>query len=261
MAFVKSGNLPMVHGLTTTHFKLEQSVILLRGSSDEFQLVKGQPKVSMSNWNPLLIAIAFKKVEIVRYFLADKQIALSWAGRAPDGTQDHTFALKLAIINQDLPMLVELWAGAQYQAWDHVHFQWLLKQLILEHHWAKGFTAVMNGSGKDSAWKTTESILGSLSSSDLLSTLRNDVFQHSITAPNPEIQKAVDEALSQKALSIFAIHLLLTNETFRPAADVKTFIEKHLESLNHNSYLKYHSTQIAEELKAGMAKFEALGDQ
>jgi len=41
---------------------------LLKGCTEEFAMSKTE-KVSMAEWNPLLLAIAFKKVEIVRYFL------------------------------------------------------------------------------------------------------------------------------------------------------------------------------------------------
>ena len=38
-------------------------------------------KVSMAQWNPLLVAIANKKLEIVRYFLHDLKIAIIHAGK------------------------------------------------------------------------------------------------------------------------------------------------------------------------------------
>jgi hypothetical protein len=58
----------MVHGLVQ-YFRLGRSVVLVRGSTDEFTFGKGGQKVSTSNWNPLLIAIANKQLNIVRYFL------------------------------------------------------------------------------------------------------------------------------------------------------------------------------------------------
>ena len=67
IGFVKNGNLPMVHGLIQ-HYKLGQGVLALRGSPDEFQYSKTE-RVSMAEWNPLLVAIAFKKIELVKYFL------------------------------------------------------------------------------------------------------------------------------------------------------------------------------------------------
>ncbi len=64
---MKSGNLPMVHGLINYH-KLGQAVMTLKGSQEEFSLSKTE-KVSMAEWNPFLVAVAFKKLDIVRYFV------------------------------------------------------------------------------------------------------------------------------------------------------------------------------------------------
>ena len=66
IGFIKSGNLNMVHALIT-YYKLGQSVLLLR-RDDEFSFTKTE-KISMADWNPLLVAIAYKKLDIVRYFL------------------------------------------------------------------------------------------------------------------------------------------------------------------------------------------------
>ena len=57
----------MVHGLITYH-KLGLNYIVLTGLQDDYAFGKDD-KVSMMNWNPLLIAIAFKRLDIVRYFL------------------------------------------------------------------------------------------------------------------------------------------------------------------------------------------------
>ena len=115
LAFIKSGNLSMVHGLIQ-HFRLGRSVTLLRGSQDEFSFGKhgGEvKKVSMANWNPVLLAIAFKKVEVLRYLLNDLRISLATAGTSPDSQVDVRFALQLAAAFHDLPTLVELWGGLQ----------------------------------------------------------------------------------------------------------------------------------------------------
>jgi len=37
----------------------------------------------MAEWNPLLIAIAYKRLDIVRYLLHDLQIALRHHGKRP----------------------------------------------------------------------------------------------------------------------------------------------------------------------------------
>jgi hypothetical protein len=56
----------MVHGLIN-HFSLQKTFVQIKGSTDEFALKKGDKKVSMANWNPFLIVIANKKLEVVKY--------------------------------------------------------------------------------------------------------------------------------------------------------------------------------------------------
>jgi hypothetical protein len=71
----------MVHGLIK-HFNLDLGVMNLRGQSDEFVFLGGN-KVPTDDWNPLLIAIANKKTEIVRYFLDDLKVSLKNHGKNP----------------------------------------------------------------------------------------------------------------------------------------------------------------------------------
>jgi hypothetical protein len=47
----------------------------------------------MTQWNPLLVAVSGKKIDIVRYLLNDLHLSLSTAGSAPDGSLDARFAL------------------------------------------------------------------------------------------------------------------------------------------------------------------------
>jgi hypothetical protein len=109
MGFVKSGNLPMVHGLIK-YYKIDQNVILLRGCNDEFAMSKTQ-KVSMKEWNPMLVAIAFKKIDIVRYFMQQLKLSLKWANFKGENeeTEQEGYGLMLAIANKDSVMLQELW--------------------------------------------------------------------------------------------------------------------------------------------------------
>lgn len=97
--------------------------MILRGCTDEFTVSKNPPvKYSMNDWNPLLLAIAFKKVDIVRYLIQDLKISSRLATRDPTiekappqasvsyqqvslGRANKIFGLHLAIINRDLPML------------------------------------------------------------------------------------------------------------------------------------------------------------
>lgn len=38
----------------------------------------------MDKWNPLLVAIALKKIDIVKYFLEDLKIAIKYHGKEPE---------------------------------------------------------------------------------------------------------------------------------------------------------------------------------
>ena len=94
LAFAKQGNLPMVAGLVK-HHRLGQTAALLSGLAGTFEVPKGS-KVSTAQWSPLVIAVANKRLDVVRYFLHDLKISVDAA---------DTLALQLAITNQDLPML------------------------------------------------------------------------------------------------------------------------------------------------------------
>ncbi len=112
----------MVHALIQYH-GLGQSAMILRGSPDEFIVSKNPlQKYIMKDWNPLLLAIAFKRVEIVRYLIQDLKISLKLATRDPTiepipakatlsfqhvslERSNKIFGLHLAIINRDLAML------------------------------------------------------------------------------------------------------------------------------------------------------------
>ena len=47
----------------------------LRAPADEFKMLNGQ-LVSTADWNPLLIAIAARKIDVVQYFLGELKISL-----------------------------------------------------------------------------------------------------------------------------------------------------------------------------------------
>ena len=97
--------------------------MILKGSTDEFTVSKSPPqKYPMKEWNPLLLAIAYKRVEIVRYLIQDLKVSFRMGTRDPTIEQsaekssvsysqvsleraNKIFGLHLAIINRDLPML------------------------------------------------------------------------------------------------------------------------------------------------------------
>ena len=112
----------MVHSLIQYH-GLGHSMMILRGCTDDFIVSKNPlKKYNMTDWNPLLLAIAFKRVEIVRYLIQDLKVSFRLATRDPtiEKAPPHAsvsfqhvslerankiFGLHLAIINRDLPML------------------------------------------------------------------------------------------------------------------------------------------------------------
>lgn len=97
----------------------------------------------MADWNPLLVAIAHKKTDIVRYFLYYHKIALKHAGKYPgevpeglDNLADaQIFSIKITIANKDLNLFRELWND--FTAWDEQHMRALFKALVHEH-WKEG---------------------------------------------------------------------------------------------------------------------------
>lgn len=81
VGFVKSGNISMVHGLTE-YYKLGKGILNLRGDAEEVKLTQNE-KTSSKDFNPFLIAVAHKKVEIVRYLINDLKISVRMAGKSP----------------------------------------------------------------------------------------------------------------------------------------------------------------------------------
>ena len=82
MAFVKTGNLAMVSGLDN-YYRLGRGVVLLRSGSATDEVKINGEKVPTGTWNPLLVAIANKKLDIVKYFLEDLSISISLFGGNP----------------------------------------------------------------------------------------------------------------------------------------------------------------------------------
>jgi len=103
----------------------------------------------MSEWNPLLLAIAFKKLDIVRYFTSELNISIRQAGKKPANESDlsedqlldsQIFSLTLAIANKDLPMFSELWS-VNFSAWEESHLSKVLAHLIASK-WTQGLQAL-----------------------------------------------------------------------------------------------------------------------
>jgi len=70
----------MVHGLIQ-HYRLDQAVIFLKDFKEEHKLSNTE-KIPMNDWNPLLIAIANKRIEIVRYLTQNLNLSVrEWTRR------------------------------------------------------------------------------------------------------------------------------------------------------------------------------------
>ncbi len=95
----------------------------------------------MKDWNPLLIAIAFKRVDIVHYLLQELKISFRHSSRDPDiqpinpnasyhsliDENSKLFGLRLAVANKDPNMLSELWTNASLcPYWERKHLSNLL---------------------------------------------------------------------------------------------------------------------------------------
>jgi hypothetical protein len=160
LGFVKSGNLTMVHNLIRYH-KLGMAILTVKGFAEEFQMTKTE-KVSMAEWNPLLLAIAFKRLDIVRYFSSELKISVRHGSSKPgDLTQLNSserveaeiFGLLLTIANKDAAMFSEL-LTTNYTAWEQTHVDSLLRHLI-EAKWNQGLTALFKSYTTETLFAST----------------------------------------------------------------------------------------------------------
>ena len=92
----------MVAGLVG-HHHLGQSVLLLKGFQEEIALYKGGEKLKTDQWSPLLLAIAFKRLTIVRYFIEELKISVRHSRQ--EKAELEAFPLLVAVANKDLNML------------------------------------------------------------------------------------------------------------------------------------------------------------
>jgi hypothetical protein len=137
VGFVKTGNISMVHGLTE-YYKLGKGILNVRGDNEEVK-VASNDKTTSKDFNPFLIAVAHRRVEIVRYLINDLKISVRMAGKDPradgpgsaaDAADQQIFSLKIAIANRDQAMFDELWN--QWHAWESNHLIKIFEILVLE---------------------------------------------------------------------------------------------------------------------------------
>jgi hypothetical protein len=79
VTFVKQGNVSWVHGLTE-HFKLGKGILNLRGEAEEIKLTENE-KANTKDFNPFLIAVAHRKLDVVKYLINDLKISVRMAGK------------------------------------------------------------------------------------------------------------------------------------------------------------------------------------
>jgi len=72
----------MVHGLTE-YFKLGKGILNLRGDPEEIKLPLND-KANAKDFNPFLVAVLHKRIDIVRYLINDLKISVRMAGKSPD---------------------------------------------------------------------------------------------------------------------------------------------------------------------------------
>ena len=96
--------------------------MLIRGHQDTF-LMYGE-EFSMKDWNPLLLALAYKQSEVVKYLIANQKLSVRVAGRDPrylykdainnndyetEKIDRQMFCMKIVVSNEDLECLHLLW--------------------------------------------------------------------------------------------------------------------------------------------------------
>lgn len=80
----------------------------------------------MKEFNPLLVAIAHKKLEVVRYLLHEYGISLKNFGKNPysdmsDSPLAPLFSLELTVATKDDKMLDLLWGKSN--CWEAIHLK------------------------------------------------------------------------------------------------------------------------------------------
>lgn len=157
----------------------------------------------MDNWNPLHIAVAFKRTELVRYLIEDVKVSLRLFGGKPldanasSNVETETFALWLAVSNKDTATLEELLS--HYRAWDIEHLTQALKYIATDR-WTTGVSYVLNS-------HAAKTIFSSLSSQDQAHVARQWLALRK-DAPG-DFQKALDDGLCHSPYSLLTIFNLL----------------------------------------------------
>jgi hypothetical protein len=143
----------MVNGLLE-HFKLGKGILNLRGEAEEIKLTQNE-KANGKDFNPFLIAVAHKRVDMVRYLVSAHKISVRMAGKSPtaeapgsaeDAGDQQVFCLKLAVANRDLPMFEELWG--HYTSWESNHLVRIF-EILIQEKWQQGIQHLLRSYTSD----------------------------------------------------------------------------------------------------------------
>lgn len=201
----------------------------------------------MAEWNPLLVAIAYKRIEIVRYLTQELHVSVRQWTRTPNTPltlENHAFidaqmfAFKIIVANKDLAMLKELW-NVNYIAWEDVHMQRLFK-LLIQAKWIDGIKSFF-GSYTTDILIATQSHPKQIDSIEELLHSKKSVLGD---AASGEIGKVISESLSKSPFLLPYLYVALgTSGSPRELVhfnEIKTLTEKHLTSatLTELAFLK-----------------------
>ncbi len=202
----------------------------------------------MKNWNSLLVAVAFKRIDVVRYLLNDACVSLKMAGRNPDAAEDadnvatECFVLQIAAKNTDLTMLSELWSN--FQAFDVPHLEHIVEHLI-----AAGWGAGL------------KSLLESYTTDVLFSSLRAE-WQCGLVAKwvervkaAPALQKDFDTAMQAPHFALPALCVYLEGEP------TKALVEGCAKSVQDYEYYHFKNSTCFETLNERRKAFEEKGEE
>lgn len=118
--YIKNGNIKMIHALIQANNV--QNLMLLKGHEGVFIL--NEQELSMKEWNPLLVALAYKQSEVLKYLIGNAKLSVRVAGRDPrysfiesinsdnyktEKIQRQMFCIDITIQNEDLECLHLLW--------------------------------------------------------------------------------------------------------------------------------------------------------
>jgi hypothetical protein len=140
---VQLGKLDRVKEIVN-HHNLSAEIIEIKGLQEECIVGTGE-MYRTDNWNPLLLAVGFKRTDIVKYLIRDLNISLRLFYRKPLEDEEYylkePFLLTLAIQNEDINTLTELLT--HFRAFDIDYITWALK-IVVKQKWIAGIDCILN---------------------------------------------------------------------------------------------------------------------